>query len=387
MTVADATDATDTSKETQKAERAAHLASVKKLMVANPKYEVKNITLIPINEWVAINSRDSIRIGMRDLYRLVALKDGTVNGDFCGAHTALHKGQIGGYVGFMNKSPRGYANINKALFWVDDQSTCLVYDHVEGEFLIVKSHVAVNRMCANDRIYILKSKVETYSIKRSSICNSYVRYGNIENSSLGYSICIHSQLDNCMIDNSYVTHSTLSETDLANTFANTIWFRHVSASYSYLKNLSLINSNVSNSYIWLDQPSDKPYRFNLRWGIVNKQMLTMRRADGYEFVVGNSLLDGKVMISAGCRYFSIAEAITHWKQRRPPSHPLSKQTRIILKLLPEINGIKPMPTEAIRPYKNRMEAFAEFSTTIGKGNNEWFVWDAHRASNEKLGED
>ena len=52
-----------------------------------------------------------------------------------------------------------------------------------------------------------------------------------------------------------------------------------------------------------------------------------QRSDGYRFV--GHVMDGALIISAGCRYFSLARARTHWAATRGGT-PLGDETQSIL---------------------------------------------------------
>ena len=61
-----------------------------------------------------------------------------------------------------------------------------------------------------------------------------------------------------------------------------------------------------------------------------------QRSDGYRFV--GSIKDGLLMISAGCRYFAIADAREHWKHRE--GTPLGAETTCILDHIEKVAAIR-----------------------------------------------
>jgi carbonic anhydrase/acetyltransferase-like protein (isoleucine patch superfamily) len=63
----------------------------------------------------------------------------------------------------------------------------------------------------------------------------------------------------------------------------------------------------------------------------NAGVRSVRRSDGYPFAAF-MCADGKVRVTAGCRYFTLAEARKHWKATRAGT-PLGDETMMILALL------------------------------------------------------
>lgn len=61
-----------------------------------------------------------------------------------------------------------------------------------------------------------------------------------------------------------------------------------------------------------------------------------QRSDGYRFV--GSIKDGALMITAGCRYLSIADARQHWKHR--DGTPLGAETTCILDHIEKVAAIR-----------------------------------------------
>ena len=62
-----------------------------------------------------------------------------------------------------------------------------------------------------------------------------------------------------------------------------------------------------------------------------------QRSDGYRFV--GSVKDGELMISAGCRYFTLAEAREHWARTRGGT-PLGDETMAILTHIESVAAIR-----------------------------------------------
>ena len=62
-----------------------------------------------------------------------------------------------------------------------------------------------------------------------------------------------------------------------------------------------------------------------------------QRSDGYRFV--GSVKDGELLISAGCRYFTLAEAREHWARMRGGT-PLGDETMAILTHIESVAAIR-----------------------------------------------
>lgn len=74
--------------------------------------------------------------------------------------------------------------------------------------------------------------------------------------------------------------------------------------------------------------------------VVTAPLSTARRSDGYEFAL-LPMLDGCVMVSAGCRLFTFAEARKHWQATRAGTQ-LGDETFAILDHLERMAKIRGM---------------------------------------------
>ena len=62
--------------------------------------------------------------------------------------------------------------------------------------------------------------------------------------------------------------------------------------------------------------------------VIDRSPMTVTRSDGYTFLYA-PCADGIWRVSAGCRYFTMEEAETHWSETRGDT-PLGQETMIIL---------------------------------------------------------
>ena len=68
-----------------------------------------------------------------------------------------------------------------------------------------------------------------------------------------------------------------------------------------------------------------------------------QRSDGYRFI--GSIKDGVLMISAGCRYFALADARSHWSSSRGGTA-LGDETQAILDHIERVANVRGLITAA-----------------------------------------
>ena len=68
-----------------------------------------------------------------------------------------------------------------------------------------------------------------------------------------------------------------------------------------------------------------------------------QRSDGYRFI--GSIKDGVLMISAGCRYFALADARSHWSSSRGGTA-LGDETQAILDHIERVANVRSLITAA-----------------------------------------
>ena len=69
------------------------------------------------------------------------------------------------------------------------------------------------------------------------------------------------------------------------------------------------------------------------------------RSDGYAFFLQKLKGDSEPMIKAGCRYFTLAQAESHWTATRGKT-PLGRETEAIVRSMVSIAHIRGLMTEA-----------------------------------------
>ena len=122
----------------------------------------------------------------------------------------------------------------------------------------------------------------------------------------------------------YLTGANLARADLAGAY-----LAGADLADAYLAGANLAGANLADAYL---------AGANLTGANLARADLVDggQRSDGYRFV--GSIKDGLLMISAGCRYFAIADAREHWKHRE--GTPLGAETTCILDHIEKVAAIR-----------------------------------------------
>ena len=133
------------------------------------------------------------------------------------------------------------------------------------------------------------------------------------------------------LEGAYLARANLARADLAH--AN---LARANLEDAYLSRANLADANLADAYL-------------ARANLAGADLIDGgQRSDGYRFV--GSIKNGVLMISAGCRHFSIAAAREHWKHR--DGTPLGAETTCILNHIEEVAVIRSLIPAAKQESRN-----------------------------------
>lgn len=385
---------------TEKATDNVNLANIRAILLKDKDYDTSTIgvKLIPINEYVAINAKDCRVQYQKDIssqvivYRLIALKQFGISP----LDTPVEAGQVGGYVCLRRNivNPAAYTALNVTTpFWVDSKSTLVVYEKANGRFLVENSDVEVKNIEGIDRVVYIKNSVIRWSyIAHSTIKASYIVNSTVNFSTVEKSVMIVSSLNKTSANACYIEHSSAKEGRMRHSYLYICNFNATHVNESYVMSGWFKDTYITDSYVEFPanyngrECGGAEHEFKVRYGVIHKPILTINRGDGYQFAVYRDINDGEIIIAAGCRRFTVKKANDHWAYRRPKGHPISKQTKVILKAIQEINDTT-LSDRQRALYSRRLRKFIDFSYKIGEpaldGNNTWGSWENHKLSLNK----
>jgi hypothetical protein len=139
---------------------------------------------------------------------------------------------------------------------------------------------------------------------------------------------------NCSIESADFSGVNLEDTKFVDCALYGSSFRGARVSRGTFSNCIPMNPNLVGAIFSTEDSSlddeddedDTDEKMTLGLGMVSK----IRRTDGYDFLLLH-FLDGRWMIAAGCRFFTMEKAEHHWKVSRGGT-PLGRQTMAILEL-------------------------------------------------------
>ena len=197
-------------------------------------------------------------------------------------------------------------------------------DCPEGEQLSVKLGLAVK--------WAIKNKVNLSgaNLSDADLSRAYLSGADLSRADLSGAHLSRADLSRADLSRAYLSCANLSRADLSGADLSGADLSGADLSGAYLSSADLSRANLSSAYL---SGADLGSQWIIQGG---------HRSDGWPFFLQRLTNDKEPIIKAGCRYFTIAEAQTHWEMTRGNT-PLGKETRAIVRAMVDtmhIRGLK-----------------------------------------------
>ena len=174
--------------------------------------------------------------------------------------------------------------------------------------------------------YLAGANLEGAYLARANLAGADLARANLARANLAHANLARANLEGADLARADLAHANLAHAYLAG----------ANLEDAYLSRANLADANLADAYL-------------ARANLAGADLIDGgQRSDGYRFV--GSIKNGVLMISAGCRHFSIAAAREHWKHR--DGTPLGAETTCILNHIEEVAVIRSLIPAAKQESRN-----------------------------------